>query len=101
MTEFLPILIIGAVMYGLLILPQQRRNKAHQQLIASVAEGDEILTSSGIYGFVKEVESDVLWVEVSPNTELKIAKSAVASKIQGTDNSDEDDDEPDESDEDE
>lgn len=84
MVELLPFLILGVLMYALLIFPQQRRNRAHQQLLSSLSEGDEVLTNAGIYGFVKEVEPDVLWVEVAENVELRIAKSSVASKITAT-----------------
>lgn len=94
MEQILPFLILGGLMYALLIFPQQRRNRAHQQLLSSLSEGDEILTSSGIFGFVKEVENDVLWIEVSPNTELRIAKSAVSSKVNApADKTDGDEDE--------
>ena len=77
----------------MLILPQQRRNREHRALLASLEEGDEVLTSSGIYGFVASVEPEIIWLEVADGTELKISKSSVASKVEVAEESEEDEDE--------
>jgi len=71
----------GLVMYLVLFLPQQRKAREHKQLLASVTEGDEVVTNSGIYGFVGAVDDDVIWLDVADGVELKIAKNSVASKI--------------------
>ncbi len=81
LAGILPFLLLGVLMYALLILPQQRRTKAHKQLLAAIAEGDEVVTNSGIYGFVKEVEADVIWLEVAQDVELRVSKSAIASTV--------------------
>lgn len=81
MLDFLPIIIIGAVMYLVLILPQQRRNREHQALLAGLEEGDEVVTSAGFYGFVAALDGDVVWLEVADGVELKLSKGSVASKI--------------------
>lgn len=73
--------IVGIIFYAVLILPQQRRNREHKALLSSLEEGDEIVTNAGLYGFIAAVDGDVLWVEVAEGVELKLAKSAVASKI--------------------
>jgi preprotein translocase subunit YajC len=81
MEQVLPILVIGALMYVALILPQQRRTKEHRALLSSLAEGDEVVLNSGIHGFVSAIDADVLWLEVADRVELKVARSAVASKL--------------------
>jgi preprotein translocase subunit YajC len=73
--------IVGIIFYAVLILPQQRRNREHKALLSSLEEGDEIVTNAGLYGFIAAVDGEVLWVEVAEGVELKLAKSAVASKI--------------------
>lgn len=73
--------IVGIIFYAVLILPQQRRNREHKALLASLEEGDEIVTNAGLYGFIAQVDGEVLWVEVADGVELKLAKSSVASKI--------------------
>lgn len=89
--EFIPLIVVGVLMYAVLILPQQRRNKEHRELLASLEEGDEILTSSGLYGFVAALDKEVLWLEVADGLELKMSRSSVASKIAVPDEDGEDD----------
>lgn len=74
------VVLMGAL-YAFMILPQQKRMKAHQQLVNSLAEGDLVVTSAGIHGAIAEVEDSVVWLEVAPDVELKISKSAIAERI--------------------
>ena len=82
MEQFIPLILIGALMYGVLILPQQRRNRDHKALLASLEEGDEVLQNSGIHGFISSVEGEIVWLEVAEKVELKVSRSAVAGKVQ-------------------
>ena len=91
-------LIILAIMFGALyvfmILPQQRRMKAHRELLSKLQEGDLVMTNGGIYGAIAEVEDDVVWLEVAPEVELKISKAMIADKApDDTEGADEDEDE--------
>lgn len=88
--EFIPIIVIGVLMYAILILPQQRRRREHMSLLTSLVEGDEVLTNAGVYGFVAAVEDEVVWLEVAEGTELKISKSSVASRVETADDEEED-----------
>jgi preprotein translocase subunit YajC len=81
LSQFIPLILIGGLMYVVLILPQQRRGKEHRTLLASLEEGDEVVMSSGIHGFVSAIDGDILWVEVADKVELKVSKSSVAGKI--------------------
>jgi preprotein translocase subunit YajC len=90
--EFVPLIVVGLLMYVVLILPQQRRNREHKALLASLEEGDEVVTSSGIYGFVASVEPDIIWLEVAAGTELKVSKASVSSKVVISEDSEEDED---------
>lgn len=83
LLTFLPIVIIGAAMYFLLIRPQKKRMRAQQGLLKAIEEGDEIITNGGIYGFVTAIDGDVLWVEIDHDkkVEIRIHRSAVTRKI--------------------
>jgi preprotein translocase subunit YajC len=81
MAALLPILLLVVLMYFLLIRPQQRRMKEQQALLAAVTEGDEVLTSAGVYGFVTAMEGDVVWVEIAEGVEVRVAKGAIARRI--------------------
>jgi preprotein translocase subunit YajC len=76
------ILIIGA-MYFLMIRPQQRRNRDMQSMQATLGPGDEVMTSSGMYGEVVEIdESDgTVLLEVAPDTVLKFARGAIVRTV--------------------
>ena len=91
--EFIPLIVVGVLMYAVLILPQQRRNKEHKALLESLEVGDEVLMSSGTYGFVAAIDGEVLWLEVADNVELKVSRSSVANKVVLKDTVDDDSDE--------
>lgn len=80
MALLFPLLLL-AVMYVFLILPQRKRSKAQAELLRAVSTGDEILTSGGIYGGVTEIDGDDLYLEIAPDVEIKISRRAVAERI--------------------
>jgi preprotein translocase subunit YajC len=82
-------LIVLAVTFALLwvffILPQQRRVRAHQQLVAGLAEGDEVVLSAGIHGRITELGAEDLMLEVAPGVELRVARQAVLRRVETVD----------------
>jgi preprotein translocase subunit YajC len=100
MQSFVLLAVMGGALYAFIILPQQKRVKAHQALLRSLTEGDIVVTNAGIYGAVAEVEDDVIWLEVAPDVELKISKSAVADKVADEEVDDDDSDDDDDDDDD-
>jgi preprotein translocase subunit YajC len=74
------ILIVGliAIFYFMLIRPQQKRMRQQMELINSLRAGDDVMTSSGIYGTVVEVEEDTVVLEISDDVQIRLAKSAIA-----------------------
>ena len=79
------------LLWVLLIRPQRQRQQKQQDLLASVAPGDEILTVGGLYGIVQEIDDeDDLVVEVAEGIHVRIARRAIAAVVK-----------PDEADEDE
>ncbi|MEW6553201.1 MAG: preprotein translocase subunit YajC [Actinomycetota bacterium] len=74
------ILIVGliAIFYFMLIRPQQKRMRQQMDLINSLRAGDDVMTSSGIYGTVVEVEEDSVILEISDDVHIRLAKSAIA-----------------------
>ena len=78
---FLPLVLIFAAMYFLLLRPQRKRQKETANLQKSIAEGDEVVLNSGIYGFVSAVEDEWLWLDIADKVEIRIAKGSVARKV--------------------
>lgn len=77
----LPLIAIFGAMYFLLLRPQRKRTKQAQELQKSIAEGDEVILNSGIYGFVSEVNDTFVWLDVADEVEIRVARSAIASKV--------------------
>jgi len=90
--SFLVLLILMGALYAFMIVPQQRKMKAHNALLRSLQEGDVVVTSAGIYGAIAEVDDDVVWLEVAPDIELKVLLSAIADRVEEADVADEADD---------
>lgn len=78
---FVATLIFG-LLYVLFILPQQRRVKAHQQTVARLEEGDEVVMTAGIYGRIVRLGPEDLDLEVAPGVELKFARQAVLRRVE-------------------
>ena len=61
-------------MYFLLIRPQRRRMKQQAELQSAIGVGDEVITNSGIYGFITGVDDDKFWLEIDDNVQIRIAR---------------------------
>lgn len=77
----LPMIIIFAAFYFLLIRPQQKKQKAHTALISALKEGDEILTAGGILGKITGVSDHYVVVKISENTEIKMQRASVSQVV--------------------
>jgi len=81
-SGFSPILIMVAfiaLMYFMMIRPQQKRQKEHAALVTALKVGEEILTNGGILGIITGISDHYAIVKIAENTEIKIQKSSVAS----------------------
>jgi preprotein translocase subunit YajC len=84
-ASFVPLILIFAIMYFLLIRPQQRKVKEHQKMVAALRRGDQIVTQGGIIGKVSKVKDDnELEVEVAEGVRVRIVRGTVAQVISKT-----------------
>ena len=81
---FIPMLLIGAAMYFLMIRPQRRKMRAQTALQSSIDVGDEVMTTSGVYGFITGFDGDIAWLEIDDNVQIRIARQAVQRKVDTT-----------------
>jgi preprotein translocase subunit YajC len=70
------------LLWVLFILPQQRRVRAHQRLVMSLEEGDEVVLSAGIFGRITALGPEELDLEVAPGVELRVARQAVLRRVE-------------------
>jgi preprotein translocase subunit YajC len=82
---FLPLILIFAVFYFLLIRPQQKKLKAHQDMLANIRRGDKVVTNGGIIGTVVKLTNDrELQVEISENVRVRVLRSMIAEILAKT-----------------
>ena len=78
-STMLPLILIMAVFYFLMIRPQQKRAKEHSAKVSNIRRGDTVVTSAGMIGKVTKVIDDhEILVEVAPDTKIKFVKSMIA-----------------------
>lgn len=77
--------LMFAAMYFLLIAPQRKKQKEHEKMLAALGDGDEIVTSGGIYGVITHVKSDRFVIKVSESTKIEVGKAFVSGVVKKTD----------------
>ncbi|MCL5051999.1 preprotein translocase subunit YajC [Acidithiobacillus acidisediminis] len=75
--QFLPLIVIFAIFYFLLIRPQSKKAKAQRDMVAAIGKGDEVVSSGGLVGRVMQAGEEYLQIEIAENTVVKIQRSAV------------------------
>ncbi len=80
--SLLPLIVLFAIFYFLIIRPQQKQAKEHKNMIQEMAKGDKIVTSGGIIVEVIKVEEDFFKVKNVDGSEMKLAKDYVAKKLE-------------------
>ena len=78
LAGFLPIIILFAIFYFLLIRPQQKKAKQHKELLASIKKGDKVVSSGGLHGLVTGLSDDVVTVEIAPKVRVKISRGSIS-----------------------
>jgi preprotein translocase subunit YajC len=80
-TAILPLIIMFAIFYFLLIRPQQKKAKEHKNLVAALKKGDEVITNGGLLAKVTNVGDNFLTCKVAENVEVKIQSHAVGTVL--------------------
>ncbi|PIE21209.1 MAG: preprotein translocase subunit YajC [Arachnia propionica] len=71
----------GALMYFMVIRPQQKRMREHQEQLAALAEGDRVLLASGVFATITHIGEKQAIVELAPGTEITILKDRIARAV--------------------
>jgi preprotein translocase subunit YajC len=79
-TMLIPLGLMFAIMYFMVIMPQQRQRKKTQEMLAALKAGDKIITNGGIYGTVNGIDGDSVILKISsePQVKIRIARAAIA-----------------------
>ena len=77
LMSFLPIILLFVILYFLMIRPQMKRAKEQKTMIEALQKGDEVVTSGGLVGRITKLGEQYLTLEIAPNTEIVLQRSAV------------------------
>ena len=77
----LPLLLIPVAMYFLMIRPQRRRQRDQASMQQAIQVGDEVMMTSGVYGFVTQLDDQIAWLEIDDNVQVRIARVAIQRKV--------------------
>jgi preprotein translocase subunit YajC len=83
MTQFLPLILLFAVFYFLIIRPQQKQQKEHKAMLEALTKGDKIVTNGGLIVEIAKVEEDFIKIKLSDGVIAKLDRMYVARKIEG------------------
>lgn len=84
-ASFIPLILIFAIMYFLLIRPQQKKMKEHKAMVEALRRGDQVVTSGGIVGKVTKVQEDgLVEVEIADNVKVKVIKHTITQVMNKT-----------------
>ena len=81
LASLLPLVVLFAIFYFLIIRPQQKQAKQHKEMLASLAKGDKIITHGGLIVEIVKVEEDFLSVKLSDDTNARVSREFVAKKL--------------------
>ena len=81
LLSFLPLVLVFVIFYFLLIRPQQRKAKEHQEMIGKLKRNDEVMTSGGIYGKVTALTDNVVTLEVAPNVRIRVHRPQITEIV--------------------
>ena len=86
LISFVPILLIFAIMYFLMIRPQQRKVKEHKTMVEGLRRGDQVVTAGGMIGKVTKVDDQKgeIEVELAPNVKVRVVRSTIAQVMSKT-----------------
>jgi len=80
LTQFLPLIIIFAIFYFILIRPQQQKQKTHKLMLGSIQKGDKVITIGGLYGIIRDIKGDVLTLEIAKDVIVNTTRNAIGVK---------------------
>ena len=80
-TSMIPLVIMFAIFYFLLIRPQQKKAKEHKALLEALKKGDQVITAGGMHGKISAVDDTVVTLEVANNVNIKFNKGHIAAII--------------------
>jgi len=82
LASFIPLILIFVVFYFLLIRPQQKKAKEHQQFLSALKKGDDVVTSGGIHGRITGLNDVIVTMEIADGVRIKVNRASILTSAQ-------------------
>lgn len=73
-----PMILMFAIFYFLLIRPQQKRQKEQKQMLSELQKGDKVITAGGIHGVISSLKDDTITVKVADNVKIEVSRGSIS-----------------------
>lgn len=83
LMTLIPFVLIFVIMYFMVVRPQQKKAKDHQNMLGKLKKNDEVMTSGGIYGKVIDLKEMVVTLEVAPNVRIRVHRPQISTVLTG------------------
>ena len=80
-AAFVPLILMFAIFYFLLIRPQQKKAKQHRELLSSLKKGDRVVSSGGLHGVITGLTDDVVTMEIAPKVRVKVSRGSISGVV--------------------
>lgn len=81
-ASLLPLFVLFGVFYFLLIRPQQKKTRAHKELVGELKQGDRVVAAGGVLGTIRRIDEDVVSLQVADNVVIKVDRATVVRKVE-------------------
>jgi len=81
LMTLVPFVLIFVIMYFMVVRPQQKKAKDHQEMLNKLKKNDEVMTSGGIYGKVIDLKETVVTLEVAPNVRIRVHRPQISTVL--------------------
>jgi len=80
-VQLIPMIVIFGIFYFLVIQPEKKKQKTHQDMVANLKKNDEVVTSAGIHGTVVNVKEKTVVLRLDENVRVEFDKEAIAALV--------------------
>ena len=82
---FIPLILMFAIFYFLLIRPQQKKAKQHREMLSALKKGDKVVSSGGLHGVITGLTDDIATIEIAPKVRVKVSRGSIAAAVRKED----------------
>lgn len=79
LSSFIPLILMFVIFYFLLIRPQQKKTKEHQNMVSNLKKGDAVITTGGIHGRITSTDDSTVTMEIAEKVRIKVTRGNISA----------------------